>query len=74
MRKLKLIVMTVILTMIVTTSGAFACTGMYVGKDVSAEGTTVIARSEDQGSGSYNKMFKVQERVTKSGRYYVDEG
>ena len=47
MRRLKIVVATLILTMFVTTSGAFACTGMYVGKDVSAEGTTVIARSED---------------------------
>ncbi len=31
-------------------------------------------RSEDQGTGAYAKMFKVRPRVTKAGRYYVDEG
>lgn len=74
MKKLRLIVCTVILTLVATTAGAFACTGMYVGKDVSKDGTTIIARSEDQGGGAYNKMFKVQKRVTKAGRYLTDEG
>lgn len=73
-RRMRVITLTVILALVLSTAGAFACTGMYVGKDVSAEGTTVIARSEDQGSGSYNKMFLVQPRVTKAGRYFVDEG
>ncbi len=74
MRKLKLVAVALALTLIISTSGAFACTGMYVGKDASAEGTTLIARSEDQGSGAYNKMFMVQPRVTKAGRYFVDSG
>jgi len=74
MRKAKLIVCAVILTMVATTAGAFACTGVYVGKDASSDGTTIVARSEDQGSGAYNKMFKVQPRVTKAGRYFVDTG
>ncbi len=73
MKKLRLIVCTVILTLVATTAGAFACTGVYVGKDVSQDGTTIIARSEDQGGGAYNKMFKVQKRVTKAGRYLTDE-
>ena len=72
MKKAKIIALTLALTMILTTSGAFACTGMYIGKDVSAEGTTVVARSEDQGRGAYNKLFKVKPRVTKAGRYYED--
>lgn len=74
MRRLKLIVCVVALTMVATTAGAFACTGMYVGKDASTDGTTIVARSEDQGSGAYNKMFKVQKRVTKAGRYFTDTG
>lgn len=74
MRKTRLAAVSLIAAMAFTTAGAFACTGVYVGKAVSAEGTTVIARSEDQGSGAYNKMFKVQPRVTKAGRFYVDEG
>lgn len=74
MRKLKLIAVATAAVMILSSASAFACTGVYIGKDVSTEGTTVIARSEDQGSGAYSKMFKVQPRVTKAGRYYVDEG
>ncbi len=54
-------------------SSALACTGTYVGKDVSDQGTYLIARSEDQGQGDYNKMFKVQPRVENvPGRYLED--
>jgi len=54
-------------------TGALACTGIYVGKDVSDQGTYIIARSEDQGNGAYNKMFKVQPRVENvPGRYIED--
>ena len=48
MKKAKIIALTLALTMILTTSGAFACTGMYIGKDVSAEGTTVVATSKEK--------------------------
>ena len=74
MRRLKLVALVMTLAMVISTASAFACTGAYVGKDVSEDGTTIIARSEDQGTGAYAKMFKVQPRVTKAGRYYVDEG
>lgn len=74
MKRLRLIAIVTVLALIFSTASAFACTGMYVGKDVSAEGTTVIARSEDQGSGSYNKMFYVIPAEKKAGRYFVDEG
>lgn len=48
--------------MLLSTS-ALACTGVYVGKDVSDQGTYIIARSEDQGQSDYNKMFLVQPHV-----------
>ena len=66
MRKLKLVALAMTLVMVLSTASAFACTGAYVGKDVSTDGTTIIARSEDQGSGAYAKMLKVQPRVTKA--------
>ena len=50
MRKLKLVALAMTLVMVLSTASAFACTGAYVGKDVSTDGTTIIARSEDQGS------------------------
>lgn len=54
-------------------TGALACTGVYVGKDVSDQGTYIIARSEDQSNGAYNKMFMVQPRVENvPGRYIED--
>ena len=48
-------------TLLLSTS-ALACTGVYVGKDVSDQGTYIIARSEDQGQGDYNKMFMVDRK------------
>ena len=50
------------------------CTGVYVGKAVSAEGTTLIARSEDQHSGAYNKMFFVHPASGDSGGVITDTG
>ena len=74
MRKAKLIALCLALTMIMSTVSAFGCTGLYIGKDVSADGSTIVGRSEDQGRGFYNKRFEVQPRVKEKGRYYVDEG
>lgn len=51
---------------------AMACTAVYVGKDVSADGTTMIARSEDIGGG-YTKRFIVHEAKThKKGEKFKD--
>ena len=47
MRRLKLVALVMTLAMVISTASAFACTGAYVGKDVSEDGTTIIARSED---------------------------
>ena len=59
-------------TVLLSTS-ALACTGVYVGKDVSDQGTYIIARSEDQSQGDYNKMFMVQPRVENvPGRVILD--
>lgn len=74
MKKLRFVAIGLIIAMVLSTTGAFACTGLYVGKDVNVEGTTLIARSEDQGCGAYNKLFMVQPRITKAGRFMVDEG
>ena len=62
------------LALLLSAAPVFACTGVYVGKEVSAEGTTLIARSEDQGSNIVNKLFYVQKAVNQSGREMVDTG
>lgn len=74
MRKLKVLAMALIFTLAMGTACSFACSAVYVGKDVSTDGTTILARSEDQGDGGYNKMFRVVPRETKAGRYMVDTG
>ena len=71
------IILTVILTaafLLISTVKSDACTGLYVGKKVSATGSTIVARSEDQSNGAYNKMFKVRPAKKEAGRTYVDTG
>lgn len=54
------------------TISAMACTAVYVGRDVSADGTTMIARSEDIGGG-YTKRFIVHEAKSyKKGEKFID--
>ena len=74
MKRIRLVLIMLAAAMVITTAGAYACTGVYVGKKVSTDGTTIIARSEDQGESGYNKLFKVMPRITKAGRYMVDTG
>lgn len=73
-RKITLTILAVAVAMIVTTAAAFACTGMYIGKDASAEGTVTIARSEDQSVGAVPKRFMVRAAANKAGRVFVDTG
>ncbi|MFV0517129.1 MAG: C69 family dipeptidase [Aminipila sp.] len=63
MGKLRILSIAMVVVLLLSTTSAFACTAVYVGKDVSSDGSTIIARSEDQGTGAYNKMFLVVDRV-----------
>lgn len=73
MKKFRVIAFALIFVLIIGTSCSFACTAVYVGKDVSSDGTTMIARSEDQGCGAYNKLFYVEPRVeNQPGRIMED--
>lgn len=74
MRRFKIIALTLAITLILGTASSFACSAVYVGRNVSNDGTTMIARSEDQSNGDYNKMQKVVARETKAGRVMVDTG
>lgn len=57
--KKQLTVLTVlVLVFSLLCSGALACTSLYVGSALTADGSTLIARSEDI-SNSYNKVFYV---------------
>jgi len=56
MKNLTALVMALILCL--STSSAFACTAIYVGADLTDDGSTMFARSEDI-SNSYNKVFYV---------------
>ena len=74
---MEVIILTVVLTaalLLISTVKSNACTGLYVGKKASATGSTIVARSEDQSNGAYNKMFKVRPRTVEAGRTYVDTG
>ena len=50
---------------------AFACTGVYVGKKASADGTTIIARSNDIHPTVIPTIVKVYDRVeNQPGRFF----
>lgn len=73
MRRFRIISISLIIVLILTTANAFACTAVYVGKDVSTDGSTLIARSEDQSTGAYNKLFFNVPRIeNKPGRTMDD--
>ena len=46
---------------------AFACTALYVGSDLTEDGTTMFGRIEDLGTNDYNKLFNVSPRGGLSG-------
>lgn len=55
-----------------TSAYAYACTGFYVGKEVSADGSVMIARTEDMTS-SNNKRFIIHPAEEhEAGTYYTD--
>ena len=57
--KLKLLTaLALVLALCLSSVGALACTSIYVGSDLTADGSTIFARSEDI-SNSYNKLFYV---------------
>lgn len=59
--------------MLLGSVNAMACTGLYVGKDASAEGTTIIARSEDISPSDYTKLHYVVDHVDNvPGRFLED--
>lgn len=59
-------------TMLLSSTSALACTGVYVGKDASAEGTTIIARSEDISPADYQKIHTVVPHSDEPGRFIED--
>ena len=51
---------------------AFGCTGIYFGKDVTDNGTTLAGRSEDSGWTRYIKNYTVRQAEThEPGDMYV---
>lgn len=72
-KKFRLAAIAMAFVLMFGTASSFACSAVYVGKDVSTDGSTIIARSEDQGTGAYNKMFLVVDRVENvKGRTHDD--
>ena len=59
--KLKKIIASVsaLALMLGSASNAFACTALYVGSDLTADGTTMFGRIEDFGINDYNKLYMV---------------
>lgn len=59
-------------TLVLGNVGSLACTGLYVGKDASADGTTIIARSEDISPSDYDKLHMVVPHSDEPGRFLED--
>ena len=57
-KKIAAAVMAAAMTLAVAPS-AFACTALYVGSDLTEDGTTMFGRIEDLGTNDYNKLFYV---------------
>lgn len=53
-----LLIFVLALALCLSSTGALACTSIYVGAGLTADGSTMLARSEDI-SNSYNKLFYV---------------
>lgn len=65
-----LLALVVALVLCLGTVGASACTAIYVGSELTADGSTMFARSEDI-SNSYNKVFYVAPAgLHKAGEVY----
>lgn len=68
--KSKSIISLIVALMLCLSSSAMACTALYVGSDLTVDGTTMFGRSEDI-SNSYNKIMLVNEAGTyKAGEVY----
>ena len=59
-------------TVILATSSAYACTGVYVGKDVSADGSVMIARTEDIASANSKRFIVHPASDHEPGECYTD--
>ncbi len=55
-----------------TTVSAFACTGVYVGKGVSADGSVMIARTEDMTSSNSKRFIVHPAQDHEEGECYTD--
>ena len=65
----KLIILFLFIVLLCSVQASFACTGVYVGSDVSEDGTVIYARSNDYGDvfGNYVNVTPAVEN--ESGRY-----
>jgi len=68
--KSKSIISLIVALMLCLSSSAMACTAIYVGNELTQDGATLFARSEDL-TNSYNKMMYVSEAgLYKAGEFY----
>lgn len=72
MKKKLVMLLAMAMSMSIFTVNTLACTGIVVGKDMTADGTIIMGRTEDIGS-AYNKNFVVVEaKDNKVGTYFED--
>ncbi|MGM9936538.1 MAG: dipeptidase, partial [Candidatus Ornithomonoglobus sp.] len=59
-------------TLALTAASAFACTGVYVGKAVSADGSVMLMRTEDMESGESKRFIVHPAEDHEPGEYFTD--
>lgn len=57
---------------VLTAASAFACTGVYVGKGVSADGSVMLMRTEDVDSGESKRFIVHPAEDHEEGEYFTD--
>ena len=62
---------TVLALAVAAGAAAEACTGFYVGRKVSADGTTVIARTEDSSTAVCKRLEILPHVENAPGRHYL---
>lgn len=66
------ITISLIILNLIFSVGVYACTGVYVGKDVSADGSVIIARTEDMTSSNSKRFIVHPSKEYGEDDYFTD--
>lgn len=73
MKKRIAAILSVLMMFFVSTTSSLACTGTYVGKDLTVNGSTIVARTEDIGGAHPKSLIAYPAMNYKNGDLFKDE-